>query len=118
MELRAMKTRSQVAHTLLLLLFCFAASLAAQEMQPRAYFPAPVGVNFFGISYSRNAGGMLFDPGLPVEDSHVVAKVPSLAFGQSLGVLGHSAQVLVVASYVQADLTGLFAGAQPHGFCP
>lgn len=38
-----------------------------QEMQPRAYFPAPIRINFFGTSYSRNSGGLLFDPSLPVE---------------------------------------------------
>ena len=109
-----MKAYWRVANSCLLL-SCFAASLAAQEMQPRAYVPAPVGLNFLGLSYSRNAGGMLFDPSLPVEDSHVVAKAPALAFGQSLGVLGRSAQVLVVAPCVQADLTGIVAGAQQHG---
>jgi len=85
---------------------CLAASLNAQELQPRAYFPAPVGVSFFGTSYSRNSGGLLFDPSLPVTDAHVAANMGSLSFGQSLGVLGRSAQVLVILPYIQADLTG------------
>ena len=33
-----------------------------------------------------------------------------------LGVLGRSAQVLVVAPYVQADLAGIVAGAQQRGY--
>ena len=89
---------------------CLATALNAQEMQPRAYLPAPIGVNFFGIGYSHNSGGLLFDPSLPVEDAHVVANVGSLSFGQSLGVMGRSAQVLAIVPYVQADLTGLLAG--------
>ncbi len=95
---------------LLILYFFLAATLNAQEMQPRAYFPAPVGISFFGISYSHNAGGLLLDPSLPVEDAHVVANSGTLSFVQSLGVLGRTAQALVIVPYVQADLTGGVAG--------
>ncbi len=83
---------------LLFLFICLAATLNAQEMQPRAYFPAPVGISFFGISYSHNAGGLLLDPSLPVEDAHVVANSGTLSFVQSLGVLGRTAQALVIHS--------------------
>jgi hypothetical protein len=98
------------------LFFYLAAPLNAQEMQPRAYFPAPVGVTFFGTSYSRNSGGLLFDPSLPVEDAHVVANVGTFFFGQSLGVLGRSAQVLAIVPYVQADLTGLYSGSAAYRY--
>jgi hypothetical protein len=105
------RERGPVTATLLFLFFCLPATLNAQEMQPRAYFPAPIGINFFGTSYNHHAGGLLFDPSLPVEDSHVVANVGTFFFGQSLGVLGRSAQVLAIVPYVQADLTGLLAGS-------
>jgi hypothetical protein len=85
-------------------------TLHAQEMQPRAYLPAPIGVNFFGTSYSHSSGGLLFDPSLPVEDAKVVANVGAFSIGQSLGVMGRSAQVLAILPYLQADLTGLLAG--------
>jgi hypothetical protein len=101
---------------LIFLFFCLAATLNAQEMQPRAYFPAPIGINFFGTSYSRNSGGLLFDPSLPVEDAHVVADVGTFFLGQSLGVLGRSAQVLAIVPYVQADLTGLLAGSPQYRY--
>jgi hypothetical protein len=97
-----------------LILTCFAVCLDAQEMQPRAYVPSPVGVNFFGVSYSNNRGGLLFDPSLPVEDLQVNANIVALSFGQSLGVFGRSAQALVVLPYVQANLDGLVAGDQTH----
>ncbi len=51
-----------------LLFTCLAACSAAQELQPRAYLPAPVGLNYFGISYANNRGGLLVDPGLALED--------------------------------------------------
>ncbi len=85
-------------------------------MQPRAYFPAPVGVSFFVTTYSRNSGGLLYDPSLPVEDAHVVADIGTFSFGQSLGVLGRSAQVLAIVPYVQADLTGLLAASAQYRY--
>lgn len=89
-----------------LLLSWLAAQLAAQELQPRAYIPAPVGLNYFGFSYSNNRGELLFDPGLPLEGTQVVANIGSISFGQTLGVAGRTAQVLVVVPYVVADLSG------------
>ena len=99
-----------------LLLPRFVSTLGAQEMQPRAYLPTPVGVNFFGSSYSRNSGGLLFDPSLPVEDAHVDANIATFSFAQSLGVLGRSAQVLAIVPYVQADVTGRAGGVDQYRY--
>ncbi len=85
-------------------------------MQPRAYFPAPVGINFFGIGYSHHTGGLLFDPSLPIEDANVVANTGTFSFGQTLGVLGRSAQVLAIVPYLQADMTGLFAESPSYRY--
>lgn len=93
-----------------LLLFPPAVVLPAQELQPRAYLPAPVGLVFFSISYSGNSGGLLFDPGLPVEDGHVSAGVPSIALGGTLAAFGRTSQVLAVLPYVVADLSGKLGG--------
>ncbi|MBV8811833.1 MAG: transporter [Acidobacteriaceae bacterium] len=87
-------------------------SLAGQELQPRAYLPAPVGLNFFGVSYSGNSGGLLFDPSLPVENAHVNASITSVSFGETLGLFGRTGQVLAVLPYVVADLSGKVAGIQ------
>jgi len=64
-----------------LVLPCIVVRLAAQELQPRAYIPTPIGFNYFGIAYSHESGGLLFDPSLPVEDTHVDANIFTLAFG-------------------------------------
>ena len=71
-----------------LLLACCAAHVAAQDLQPRAYLPAPVGLNFFGLNYANNRGGILFDSSFRVKDGHVNANITTLDFGQTLGVLG------------------------------
>ncbi len=99
-----------------LLLCCFAAGLAGQELQPRAYIPAPTGVNFVGISYSNGVGGLLFDPSLPVTDTHVNANTVTLALGQTWGVLGRTAQTLAILPYVSANLDGRLAGMPEHRY--
>ncbi|HYI93854.1 MAG TPA: transporter [Bryobacteraceae bacterium] len=102
----------RLASCLFLLCCLWAGPLTAQELQPRAYIPTPVGVNFFGFSATNNRGGLLFDPSLPVEDGRVNANIGTFAFGQTLGVAGRTAQVLAVLPYVIADLDGRVSGTQ------
>jgi len=105
-----------VAFLRALVLSYFAAGLAAQELQPRAYLPTPVGLNYFGFSYSNNRGGLLFDPSLPVDDASVNANIVTLAFGQTLGVLGRTTQILMIFPYVRANLKGTVAGSQTDAY--
>jgi hypothetical protein len=62
------------------------------------------------ISYTGNAGGLLFDPSLPVDDAHVTARVPTIALGGSFGAFGRSAQGLAILPYVVADFSGNLSG--------
>ncbi|HVO99776.1 MAG TPA: transporter [Bryobacteraceae bacterium] len=116
-----MKTRIPLATVwrfsrCLVLSACFAPFLSGQELQPRAYVPTPVGLNYFGISYSNNVGGLLFDPSLPVTDARVDANAFTLAFGQTLGVFGRTAQALAVLPYLEAHLNGTVADAPQHQY--
>jgi Putative MetA-pathway of phenol degradation len=95
-----------------LLLAVLAPISYAQELQPRAYVPAPVGLGFFSIGVSSNRGGLLFDPSLPIQNAQVTAAIPSVALGETLNVFGRSGQVLIVLPYVVANLSGTFAGSQ------
>ena len=103
-----MSHRLPVRH--LLLLSCLTASSAAQELQPRAYLPAPVGLNYFGISYSKNKGGLLLDPGLAMGDAPLSAHVSTFAFGQTLGLAGRTVQLLACVPYVVAKGESSFGG--------
>lgn len=86
--------------------------LPAQELQPRAYLPAPIGLTYASITYTGNSGGLLFDPSLPVEDASVRAYVPTIAIGTSLGVFGRSSQALAILPYVVADFRGTVGDSQ------
>ncbi len=72
---------------------------SAQELQPPAYVPAPVGYDYFGVAYSTHSGGLLFDASLPIQDGHVRANVIAFSFGHTLGVLGRTARALLVPTY-------------------
>jgi hypothetical protein len=97
---------------LALLLTFFAGCSVAQELQPRAYLPAPVGLNYFGVSYANNRGGLIVDPGLAPEDVNFKAHTSTLAFGQTLGLAGRTVQLLACVPYVVAEGGSSLDGAQ------
>jgi hypothetical protein len=105
-------TKRGIAMGAIFMSFLVTTISSGQELQPRAYLPAPIGLGFMTISYTRNSGGLLFDPSLPVEDASVTAGVPTLAIGEALGVFGRSAQVLAVLPYVVADVSGKLGGIE------
>jgi len=45
-----------------------AVPVGAQQLEPRAYSPAPVGTNFFGLALHDSSGGVFTDAALPLED--------------------------------------------------
>ena len=65
-------------------------SVGAQDIEPRAYSNAPVGVNFLiaGNGYTR--GGLSFDSSVPITDAHLDTSKAVLAYARvlDLGQLG------------------------------
>lgn len=47
------------------------APASAQELEPRAYSNAPVGMNFFVAGYGYSGGGVAFDPSVPLADADI-----------------------------------------------
>lgn len=78
----------------------------AQEMEPRAYSPSPVGANFFVSSYSWSSGGVLTDPALPIKDVQADVQGLTLAFGHSFSLFGRQALATGGIPYVFADVSG------------
>ncbi|MCL7963178.1 MAG: transporter [marine benthic group bacterium] len=80
--------------------------LAAQDVQPRVYTPAPVGVNAITLNYAFSTGGLLFDKTVPVEnvDGDVHSFTP--AYSRTLGVFGLSARADIAAPFVIGEWTG------------
>jgi len=95
------------------------APAGAQQLEPRAYSPAPVGANFFGVGYANSSGDVVFDPSLPF--SNVSANVNAVApfYGRTFGLFGRLASVGLVLPYawgtVEGDIGETFHQAKRSG---
>jgi hypothetical protein len=83
-----------------------AALLRAQDMEPRAYSPAPVGANFLVTSYSWSTGSVVFDPTLPLSDVHADVQGLIVAVGHSFNLLGDLGLFTAALPYALAHVTG------------
>ena len=68
----------------------------AQELEARAYSPAPVGVNFLGLSYLRSTGGVAIDPSLPLDNVDAEVNTASLAYARTFGLFSGARRALVL----------------------
>jgi hypothetical protein len=79
---------------------------SAQELEPRAYSPSPLGVNFLGLSYLRSTGGVAVDPSLPLDNIDAEVNTASLVYARTFGLFGRSASIGFVLPYSRADVSG------------
>ncbi len=86
------------------------ASGGAQDLEPRAYANAPVGLNFLLVGYDFSQGGFASDPSLPVDDVDLDFHGPVFGYAYSLGVAGKSAKIAGVLPYGFLSGTATFAG--------
>ena len=79
---------------------------SAQQLEPRAYVPVPVGANVVGAPFVYQSGSVLTDPSLPIQN--VEAKVETLAafYDRSFSFFGRSATALLTVPYTWAQVTG------------
>ena len=80
--------------------------VSAQDMEPRSYSNAPVGLNFLVVSYGRSVGGVVVDTSLPIDD--VQAKINSSAIGyaRTTDFFGRSGRFAIVMPYAWGRATG------------
>jgi len=77
-----------------------------QEMEPYAYAPNPVGVNFLLFGYGEIWGEILFDSAVPVTDVNASWHNLVLGYGRTFGMFGRAANLAIVAPYVTGDVSG------------
>ena len=78
----------------------------AQELEPRAYAPNPVGANFAVASYGHFSGEVMFDAALPFDDVHAGINLVALGYGRTFGVLGRGATFLFALPHAWGDMSG------------
>ena len=81
----------------------------AQDIEPRAYSNAPVGVNFLIGGYVYTRGGIAFDT-LPVTDPHLQTSSAVLGYARALDLWGLSGKFDVVVPYTWLSGSATYQG--------
>jgi hypothetical protein len=82
----------------------------AQQMEPRSYSNAPIGLNFVIAGYGHSRGDVLLDPSLPVEDAQAQVHTLILGYARTLDVRGQSGTISVVLPYASLSSNGTVEG--------
>ena len=87
-----------------------AASLFAQDLDPRAYVNVPVGTNIAVAAYSRIWGDVNLDPSLPVDDVTAALDGYALGYFRGINFFGRSANFRVAFPYLRGSVQGTLLG--------
>lgn len=87
-------------------LFVEAGPASAQQLEPRAYSPSPVGMNFLGVAYLLSSGGVVFDPSLPITNVHARVDTVAPYYGRTFGLFGREANLTLTAPYAWGTVHG------------
>ena len=88
------------------MIFGVSGTAQAQQLEPRAYSPSPVGANFLGIGYAYSSGGAAFDPSVPI--TNVEARVYSVFpyYSRTFGLFGRQASATATIPYAWGNVHG------------
>ncbi len=91
---------------LVLVLLRFAVSAEAQELEPRAFSPSPVGTTFVLGGVGRSEGGVLFDPALDIDNVQADLWIATLGAGHTFRLRGRQARILGVFPTAWGSVAG------------
>jgi hypothetical protein len=80
---------------------------AAQDMEPKAYSPSPVGATFLVAAASRNTGSVVTDPTLPLKDVDARIGGVAVGVGTTFGLFGKLTLVSAVLPFAWGEVTGV-----------
>ncbi len=98
---------------LITLLLLTSAHAHAQELEPRVYGNAPVGLNFLIAGYGYSEGGVVADPSIPLTNARIQIHSTVLAYARSVDMWGRSGKFDVTLPYASLSGTADVAG-QPR----
>ena len=91
-------------------LLAIATPVSAQEIEPRAYSNAPIGVNFLIAGYAHTRGGVAFGPSLPITNPELNTSSAVIAYARVLDLWGMSAKFDATLPYTWLSGTADFRG--------
>ena len=74
--------------------------LQGQDVQPRVYAPAPVGITALALGYAFSHGAVLFDKTIPIENASGDIHSITAAASRSFGVFGMAGRADVAVPFV------------------
>jgi hypothetical protein len=83
---------------------------SAQELEPGAYWPIPVGLNIVTIINNINWGDVAFDPSAPIDEASAAINTTAFAFTRAFSLAGRSANAGVVVPVIAGHVEGLYLG--------
>ena len=92
--------------TLLFLITIIPNLALGQEMEPRAYSPAPVGTQFVLLGYGYQTGDVLLDSSLPLKDVSIKFNAATVGYGRTFSLAGRQTNVAVLFPYLWGTAKG------------
>ena len=83
---------------------------AAQELAPRAYWPAPVGTNVALLAYQRNSGDIVIDPSLPITGVQSEIDYLQVGYQRYFSLFGRTATAQFSLPYADGNTEGVIDG--------
>jgi hypothetical protein len=87
-------------------LVLISAAARGQELEPRAYSPSPVGVNFLVANVTHLRGETLTDPSLPIKNVQADIDLYVLGYVRTFGLAGRGASLGFVVPYARGEVSG------------
>ena len=82
----------------------------AQDLEPRAYSNAPVGLNFALLGYGYTNGDVAFDDSAPIKDAKLTVHAAFAVYARTLDVWGRAGKLDVVLPYAWLSGTAKVSG--------
>lgn len=82
----------------------------AQQLEPRAFAPNPVGASFVAVVAGRTEGDVLLDAASPIEDFSITVNEYAVVYGRTFRLGDRVGSIGIVAPYASGDATGLVNG--------
>jgi hypothetical protein len=80
--------------------------VGAQDLEPRAYSAAPIGLHFVVAGLGRSTGGVVVDTSLPLEDVNATVGTAIFGAATTFSLFGRTALALGVLPFAHAEATG------------
>jgi len=88
----------------------FSSPAAAQDIEPRTYSNAPIGVNFVIAGYAHTRGALQFDSALELTDANLKTSNAVVGYARVFELAGSAATIDVIAPYTWLSGSAIYQG--------